>query len=56
VTPPGLPRLRFDPETDLVFDYGPPLPGHANGLVLRAYDEAGASTSRKPITPSAAAS
>jgi L-serine dehydratase len=41
VTPPDLPRLRFDPETDLVFDYGPPLPGHANGMILRAFDEAG---------------
>ena len=27
--------------TDLVFDYGPPLPGHANGLVLQALDAAG---------------
>lgn len=41
VTPPGLPPLRFDPENDLVFDYGPPLPGHANGMVLRAFDAAG---------------
>ncbi|MBF9058472.1 L-serine ammonia-lyase [Rhodobacterales bacterium HKCCSP123] len=41
VAPPGLPPLRFDPETDLVFDYGPPLPGHANGLILRAHDGAG---------------
>jgi L-serine dehydratase len=41
VAPPGLPPLRFDPETDLVFDYGPPLPGHANGLILRAFDAAG---------------
>ena len=41
VTPPGLPPLRFDPDTDLVFDYGPPLPGHANGLILRAHDAAG---------------
>lgn len=35
---PGLGRLAFDPEMDLVFDYGPPLSGHANGLVFRAYD------------------
>lgn len=41
VAPPGLPVLRFDPAKDLVFDYGPPLPGHANGLVLRALDRAG---------------
>ena len=25
----------------MVFDYGPPLPGHANGMVLRAFDAAG---------------
>lgn len=40
VEPEGLPALRFDPARDLVFDYGPPLPGHPNGLVLRAYDRA----------------
>ncbi|MBN9459266.1 MAG: L-serine ammonia-lyase [Bosea sp.] len=32
----GLPPLAFDPAVDIVFDYGPPLPGHANGLVLSA--------------------
>ncbi len=37
----GLGTLKFDPGTDLVFDYGPPLPGHPNGLILHAYDEAG---------------
>ncbi len=41
VTPPGLPSLAFDPAHDVVFDYGPPLPGHANGLVLSAWDAAG---------------
>ncbi|WP_395452569.1 L-serine ammonia-lyase [Azospirillum melinis] len=39
--PAGLPVLDFDPETDLVFDFGPPLPGHANGLVFQALDQAG---------------
>ena len=38
ITPPGLGALKFNPETDLVFDFGPPLEGHANGLVLRALD------------------
>jgi len=38
----GLPPLVFDPATDIVFDYGPPLPGHANGLVFCARDSAGA--------------
>ncbi len=41
ISPPGLGTLDFDPETDLVFDFGPPLAGHANGLVLRAFDERG---------------
>lgn len=41
ISPPGLGALDFDPDRDLVFDYGPPLPGHANGLVLRAYDARG---------------
>lgn len=35
---PGLPPLGFDPATAIVFDYGPPLPGHANGLVLAVLD------------------
>ncbi|CUX82938.1 MAG: FeS-dependent single chain form L-serine dehydratase SdaA [Roseibaca calidilacus] len=37
----GLGTLRFDPATDLMFDYGPPLPGHANGLRLMATDAQG---------------
>ena len=41
VEPPGLPPLAFDPARDLAFDYGPPLPGHANGLILRATDAQG---------------
>lgn len=41
VHPEGLPKLRFDPATDLTFDYGPALPGHANGLILRGFDAAG---------------
>lgn len=41
VEPAGLPSLRFDPDKDLIFDYGPPLPGHPNGLVLKAYDRDG---------------
>ncbi len=38
---PGLPPLQFDPRTDLTFDFGPALPGHANGLILRATDAQG---------------
>ena len=41
ITPPGLDTLRFDPERDLTFDYGPALPGHANGMILRATDAQG---------------
>ena len=41
LTPPGLSELRFDPERDLVFDFGPALPGHANGMILMATDAQG---------------
>jgi L-serine dehydratase len=41
VTPDGLDPLAFDPARDLAFEYGPPLPGHANGLVLMATDAQG---------------
>lgn len=41
VHPDGLGSLVFDTEADLVFDFGPPLPGHANGMILKAYDKAG---------------
>ncbi|SEN76710.1 L-serine ammonia-lyase [Gemmobacter aquatilis] len=41
IAPPGLGMLRFDPKTDMVFDYGPALPGHANGMILRATDAEG---------------
>ncbi len=34
--------IAFVPERDIVFDLGPPLPQHPNGLVLRASDGEGA--------------
>ena len=34
--------LSFDPNEDLVFDRGPPLPGHPNGLRFQASDTSGA--------------
>lgn len=34
-------EVRFDPEADLVFDYGPALPLHANGMKLTAFDRNG---------------
>lgn len=41
LTPPGLAPLQFDPDHDLIFDYGHPLPGHANGMVIEARDAEG---------------
>jgi len=38
--PEGLPAMALSPEA-VTFDYGEPLPGHANGLVLEAHDAAG---------------
>jgi len=37
VAPPGHPRYRFNPHTDLVFDRSQPLPGHANGMRFSAF-------------------
>ena len=31
--------IHFDPEEDLVFDYGPALEGHPNGMIFGAYDQ-----------------
>lgn len=39
--PDGLDPLEFDPAQDLHFDYGPNLPGHANGMILSAVDAQG---------------
>lgn len=41
LTPTGLGQLTFDPDSDIKFDYGPPLPGHANGMILMATDTQG---------------
>ncbi len=41
IAPPDLPEFDFDPDRDVVFDYGPALSGHANGMVLMAWDAAG---------------
>lgn len=38
IRPEGLGVIRFDPEQDVVFDYGPPLEHHANGMIFRAFD------------------
>jgi L-serine dehydratase len=36
-----LPAFRFDPAADLIFDYDLALPGHANGMVFKAFDVGG---------------
>jgi L-serine dehydratase len=41
IAPPDLPEMAFDPDRDLIFDYGHPLPGHANGMILMATDAQG---------------
>ena len=41
ITPPDLPTLKFSPRDDLIFDFGPNLPGHPNGLILMATDSQG---------------
>lgn len=41
VRPEGLPTLAFDPKEDLIFVFGPALPGHANGMILMATDKQG---------------
>ncbi|MEQ6202619.1 L-serine ammonia-lyase [Sulfitobacter sp. HNIBRBA2951] len=47
ITVDGLPPLRFNPKTDLVFDYDTPLTGHANGMTLMATDAQGDVTLRQ---------
>ena len=41
VSPEGLGTLQFHPKDDLTFDFGPNLPGHANGMILMATDKQG---------------
>ncbi|MFQ6006653.1 MAG: L-serine ammonia-lyase [Woeseia sp.] len=38
---PGVGAITFDPDTDLVFDAGEPLPRHTNGMRFKAVDEDG---------------
>ncbi len=39
--------IAFDPETDIVFDFGPPLARHPNGLTFEALDAAGGTLLRE---------
>lgn len=41
ITPENLPALSFDPQTDVIFDYGPPLPAHPNGMTFRVLGKDG---------------
>lgn len=41
ISPEGLGTLKFNPKDDLHFDFGPALPGHANGMILMATDNQG---------------
>jgi len=41
VLPDGLGTLRFNPNEDVLFDYGPALAGHANGMILKGTDAQG---------------
>ncbi|HUD97125.1 MAG TPA: L-serine ammonia-lyase [Woeseiaceae bacterium] len=42
LTIPDVGTIVFDPERDLIFDYGEELPRHTNGMRYVAFDEAGA--------------
>ncbi|MCY4302485.1 MAG: L-serine ammonia-lyase [Aestuariivita sp.] len=41
LSPANLPKLRFNPTKDIIFDYETKLPGHANGMILMAVDTQG---------------
>ena len=37
----GFPTIKFNPDSDIIFDYGPPLKQHANGMIFKVVDEDG---------------
>jgi L-serine dehydratase len=41
IEPPGLQPFHFNPTIDLTFDFGPPLPGHPNGMRFMALNKEG---------------
>ena len=41
ISPPGHPDYAFRPKDDLLLDKKNPLPGHANGMLFQAFDNAG---------------
>ena len=47
ITLPDLGVLKFNPKTDMIFDYDLKLPGHANGMMLMATDAQGDVTLRE---------
>lgn len=42
LTLPGGTTIEFSPDSDLIFDFGDPLPRHTNGMRFTAIDETGA--------------
>ena len=44
---PQFGTLRFDPETDVIFDYDEMLPDHSNGMQFFAYDDSGAAVAHE---------
>ena len=44
--PDGLPPMKLSAD-DVIFDMGPPLPGHPNAMTLEAFDAAGATVQRQ---------
>jgi L-serine dehydratase len=43
----GHPEIALDPAADILFDYGPALPGHANGLTFQAFGEDGSALAQR---------
>jgi L-serine dehydratase len=41
ITLPNCQPISFDPMEDVIFDYGPALPGHANGMIFTLWDAKG---------------
>ena len=35
----GYPKLLFNPDSDLIFDYGPALKAHPNGMIFQAFHD-----------------
>ena len=38
ITVKGFPEIKFNPNRDIIFNYGPALKQHANGMIFSVYD------------------